>query len=169
MNKYLKLALVIVLVNLIINVTIEIVSAKNKTIASSEAKMGVANPILEIENKSLETQKLTEDSANYSYYFMIKNYNESNRISQIMQQYTIEVITNDECTLSEIKYSLYLCDENNKEEKELEVINNKTQKLTIQANKKQENYFKLKINSINATRDIKDSISIKVKAESIEL
>lgn len=106
-----------------------------------------------------EATKISEIN-NVGYYdFVVKNYNEKN-ISDVSQNYTIEIISN---TNEAVEYELY-----NNEEK-LELTDNKTNDIFIEGSEEKEHHYRLKItydeNKRNSEESILEDVQVKVHSE----
>lgn len=117
----------------------------------------IAVPVLEVEGT--ETTKISEIN-NIGYYdFSVKNYNEKN-ISDVSQNYTIEIISN---TNEAVEYELY------KEEEQIELNDNKTDNIFIEGSEEKEHHYRLKItydeNKKNSEEDILEDVQVKIHSE----
>lgn len=120
-----------------------------------EVKSEIAKPILKIEgDKELNINNLKEKE---TYNFKIKNYDETNQITQIDLEYYIEILSKEN---ENIKFKIY------KEDKELKMYENKTEKFLLSKEQKQEDNYKIEIllNNISAQEIIQD-IEITVYSE----
>ncbi len=131
-----------------------------KEITNTNIKVNaqVAEPIIEIENNP--SVSITAIN-NVGYYdFIVKNYNENNKITDVELFYTIELISK----LNEsISVNIY------KDNQKLNLTNQKTDKIYIGKDKKEEHHYKLEITydktkSISI-QDIIEDIQIKVHSE----
>lgn len=133
------------------------VSAKYITADKISSRFNIANPIFIVEGK--ETTKISQIN-NIGYYeFLIKNFNETN-ISETAFLYTIEIISN---TDESIQFELY------NEGTQIPLENLKTQQLSIIANEKIEQKYKLKViydnTKENDGKNILEEVQIKVHSE----
>ena len=117
----------------------------------------IAVPVLEVQGT--EVTKISEIN-NVGYYdFIVKNYNEQN-ISDVSQNYTIEIISN---TDEAIEYELY-----NGEEK-IELDDNKTENIYIKGLEKEEHAYRLKITydetKTNSEENILEDVQVKIHSE----
>ena len=135
--------------------------AKYTIFKKLEHKMNIAQPIFLVEGN--EIAKI-DSINNIGYYnFSVKNYNEINT-SKVGFVYTIEIISKLDET---IKCELY------KNDKEIELKNLKTDKMSIKGNEKIEEKYKLKIiyNKDNETKqkDILEEVQVKIHSEQVEI
>lgn len=118
----------------------------------------IARPILEIEN----SEKLNINNQNREgiYEFKIKNHNETGEITQVDLEYYIEILSPENEAIS---FKLY------KEDKEVELENNKTENILLSKDSKQEDIYKLEIKYNEEKNvqmeDIFQEIQIKVHSE----
>lgn len=120
-------------------------------------KLGIAKPVLEVENNPEIT--ITASNEKNTYDFKVKNYNSNEEITQIDLLYTIEILTK---TDERISFRLY------KNDKEIPLENNKTQEMLLTKNEKKEDNYKLEIlynKEKNIQKDIFQDIQIKVHSE----
>lgn len=119
----------------------------------------IAKPIFVVENQS--EIEITESKKEGEYYFKVKNY-EVEEISQVDMQYYIEIIGT---TDKSIKYTLY------KNDKQIELQNNKTENQNMQKDEKQEDNYCLKIQYDNtkptSLYDTMQELQIKVHSEQV--
>lgn len=122
-----------------------------------KGKTEIAKPIFIVQGT--EISKINSIN-NVGYYdFIVKNYN-NNEISEVGFKYTIEVVAKED---KSIKFELY------KENDKIEIENLKTKKINIDADKKIEHKYKLKViydktlNDIG--KDILQEVQIKVHSE----
>lgn len=122
----------------------------------------IAKPILEVEKGSEII--ITEDNKKGEYIFTVKNYNSQEEVSQVDLTYYIEILEDkfDDC----IQYQLY------KDNEQIEIKENKTQKMTFHRNLKEEQKYTLKVtydDSKNTMEDIMKDIQIKVHSEQLKV
>ena len=151
----------VVILLIIMMVISLIISGYSKGKSVSETKVNanteIAKPILEVENNPEIT--ITSTSKKSTYDFKVKNYNSNEEITQIDLLYTIEILTK---TDESISFKLY------KNEKEIPLVNNKTQEMLLSKNEKKEDNYRIEIlyNEEKAKqRDIFQDIQIKVHSE----
>lgn len=116
---------------------------------------GVAIPIIKLEGE----QKLiiNNNQENKVYNLAVKNYDENEQITQVELEYYIEIISkrNDD-----INFKIY------KEEKELNINNNKTEKFLLTKENKQQDNYKIEILlNKKMSENILQNIEIKVCSE----
>ena len=134
-----------------------VVLAKYNTLEMLKSNTKIAKPIFEVHGT--ERSKISAIN-NIGYYeFTIKNFNETG-VSEVGFLYTIEIIAEVD---ESIKFELYC------EEKEIELQNLKTEQLSIEADKKTEQKYKLKVTydpSLGEKgKDILQEVQIKVHSE----
>lgn len=145
--------IVVAFVLTIILSTISLGKYFNKT--KINVNSGVAIPIIKLEGK----QKLiiNNNQENKVYNLAVKNYDENEQITQIELEYYIEIISpkNDNINLK-----IY------KEEKELNINNNKTEKFLLTKENKQQDNYKIEILlNKKMSENILQNIEIKVCSE----
>ena len=128
--------------------------AKYEISKTFNASSKVANPVLEV--KGTEEAKISAIN-NIGYYdFIVKNYNEKG-ISEIPQNYNIEIISN---TDESIEFELY------RENEKINLINNKTEDFLIENLEKKEHTYRLKVSynkeKSNSPNDILEDVQIKI-------
>ena len=122
----------------------------------------IAKPILEVEKNSEII--INENNKTGEYNFKVKNYNESEEISQVNLKYYIEILDNN--IDESVKYELY------KEEKKIDLNENKTNEFILKQGEKNEQEYKLKIeynSDKNNIGDIVKEIQIKVHSEQLKI
>lgn len=118
----------------------------------------ISEPIVVVEN--MPEVNLTATNNEGYYYFIVKNYNEHNNVTQIDMKYYIEVLNN---TKEEIIIKIY------KDNKEIKLENNKSEEFLLEKSNKQTDQYKLEIKydktKNTSTEDIMQDIQIKVHSE----
>ena len=145
--------IVVAFVLTIILSTISLGKYFNKT--KINVNSGVAIPIIKLEGE----QKLiiNNNQENKVYNLAVKNYDENEQITQVELEYYIEIISkrNDD-----INFKIY------KEEKELNINNNKTEKFLLTKENKQQDNYKIEILlNKKMSENILQNIEIKVCSE----
>lgn len=153
MKKEIIKIIVVAFVLTIILSTISLGKYFNKT--KINVNSGVAIPIIKLEGE----QKLiiNNNQENKVYNLAVKNYDENEQITQIELEYYIEIISpkNDNINLK-----IY------KEEKELNINNNKTEKFLLTKENKQQDNYKIEILlNKKMSENILQNIEIKVCSE----
>lgn len=153
MKKEIIKIIVVAFVLTIILSTISLGKYFNKT--KINVNSGVAMPIIKLEGE----QKLiiNNNQENKVYNLAVKNYDENEQITQIELEYYIEIISpkNDNINLK-----IY------KEEKELNINNNKTEKFLLTKENKQQDNYKIEILlNKKMSENILQNIEIKVCSE----
>lgn len=120
-----------------------------------EVESEIARPILKIEgDTTLEINTVKEKE---TYNFRIKNYDETSQVTEIDLEYYIEILSKEN---ENIKFKIY------KEDKELNIYENKTEKFLLNKEQKQEDNYKIEILfNNNSVIEIMHNIEIKVNAE----
>ncbi len=115
----------------------------------------IAVPILKVENE--EPIEITNKGQKGIYNFKVKNYNENEETTDVDMEYQIEILekTND------MEMKIY------KNEKEINLIDNQTEKFTLNKEKMQEDNYRLEIkaNQNSTASEIIQEIQIKVHSE----
>ena len=153
MKKEIIKIIVVAFVLTIILSTISLGKYFNKT--KINVNSGVAIPIIKLEGE----QKLiiNNNQGNKVYNLAVKNYDENEQITQVELEYYIEIISpkNDNINLK-----IY------KEEKELNINNNKTEKFLLTKENKQQDNYKIEILlNKKISEDILQNVEIKVYSE----
>lgn len=153
MKKEIIKIIVVAFVLTIILSTISLGKYFNKT--KINVNSGVAIPIIKLEGE----QKLiiNNNQENKVYNLAVKNYDENEQITQVELKYYIEIISKKN---DDINFKIY------KEEKELNINNNKTEKFLLTKENKQQDNYKIEILlNKKISEDILQNIEIKVYSE----
>lgn len=153
MKKEIIKIIVVAFVLTIILSTISLGKYFNKT--KINVNSGVAIPIIKLEGE----QKLiiNNNQGNKVYNLAVKNYDENEQITQVELEYYIEIISKKN---EDINFKIY------KEEKELNINNNKTEKFLLTKENKQQDNYKIEILlNKKISEDILQNIEIKVYSE----
>lgn len=153
MKKEIIKIIVVAFVVTIILSTISLGKYFNKT--KINVNSGVAIPIIKLEGE----QKLiiNNNQENKVYNLAVKNYDENEQITQVELEYYIEIISKKN---DDINFKIY------KEEKELNIINNKTEKFLLTKENKQQDNYKIEILlNKKMSEDILQNVEIKVYSE----
>jgi len=145
--------IVVAFVLTIILSTISLGKYFNKT--KINVNSGVAIPIIKLEGE----QKLiiNNNQGNKVYNLAVKNYDENEQITQVELEYYIEIISKKN---DDINFKIY------KEEKELNINNNKTEKFLLTKENKQRDNYKIEILlNKKISEDILQNVEIKVYSE----
>ena len=127
-----------------------------------ETDTEIAEPILVVENgPSIDITAIN----NKGYYdFKVKNYDEEGKLTQIDLEYTIEIISK---TDESIEFKLY------KDDEEISLNNNITDKIAISSKRKQDDRYKLEIMydkaKVKSVTDIIQDVQIKVHSEQAKI
>lgn len=153
MKKEIIKIIVVAFVVTIILSTISLGKYFNKT--KINVNSGVAIPIIKLEGE----QKLiiNNNQENKVYNLAVKNYDENEQITQVELEYYIEIISKKN---DDINFKIY------KEEKELNINNNKTEKFLLTKENKQQDNYKIEILlNKKISEDILQNVEIKVYSE----
>lgn len=153
MKKEIIKIIVVAFVLTIILSTISLGKYFNRT--KINVNSGVAIPIIKLEGE----QKLiiNNNQENKVYNLAVKNYDENEQITQVELEYYIEIISKKN---DDINFKIY------KEEKELNINNNKTEKFLLTKENKQRDNYKIEILlNKKISEDILQNIEIKVYSE----
>ena len=131
--------------------------AKYNITKGTISKTKIAVPVLEVEG--YESAKISAIN-NIGYYdFVVKNYNNDN-ISEVPLNYTIEVVSNVDNSIS---FKLY------KENEEIILNNNKTNTIYIEGEEEIEHSYRLEVaydkTKNNSEQDILENVQIKINSE----
>lgn len=153
MKKEIIKIIVVAFVLTIILSTISLGKYFNRT--KINVNSGVAIPIIKLEGE----QKLiiNNNQENKVYNLAVKNYDENEQITQVELEYYIEIISKEN---DDINFKIY------KEEKELNINNNKTEKFLLTKENKQRDNYKIEILlNKKISEDILQNVEIKVYSE----
>lgn len=151
-KEIIKIILVAFVLTIILS-TISLGKYFNKT--KINVNSGVAIPIIKLEGE----QKLiiNNNQGNKVYNLAVKNYDENEQITQVELEYYIEIISKKN---DDINFKIY------KEEKELNINNNKTEKFLLTKENKQQDNYKIEILlNKKISEDILQNVEIKVYSE----
>ncbi len=151
-KEIIKIILVAFVLTIILS-TISLGKYFNKT--KINVNSGVAIPIIKLEGE----QKLiiNNNQENKVYNLAVKNYDENEQITQVELEYYIEIISKKN---DDINFKIY------KEEKELNINNNKTEKFLLTKENKQQDNYKIEILlNKKISEDILQNVEIKVYSE----
>lgn len=151
-KEIIKIILVAFVLTIILS-TISLGKYFNKT--KINVNSGVAIPIIKLEGE----QKLiiNNNQENKVYNLAVKNYDENEQITQVELEYYIEIISKKN---DNINFKIY------KEEKELNINNNKTEKFLLTKENKQRDNYKIEILlNKKISEDILQNVEIKVYSE----
>lgn len=122
----------------------------------------IAKPILRVENNPEVKIKTINDIGIYE--FKVKNYDENGNITQVNLEYSIEILSEID---ENINIKLF------KENEEINLKNNKTEKYQMMTHEMQEHNYKIEITckkeNIKKVEQIMQEIQVKVHAEQKEL
>ncbi len=153
MKKEIIKIIVVAFVLTIILSTISLGKYFNRT--KINVNSGVAIPIIKLEGE----QKLiiNNNQENKVYNLAVKNYDKNEQITQVELEYYIEIISKKN---DDINFKIY------KEEKELNINNNKTEKFLLTKENKQRDNYKIEILlNKKISEDILQNVEIKVYSE----
>ena len=151
-KEIIKIILVAFVLTIILS-TISLGKYFNKT--KINVNSGVAIPIIKLEGE----QKLiiNNNQENKVYNLAVKNYDENEQITQVELEYYIEIISKKN---DDINFKIY------KEEKELNINNNKTEKFLLTKENKQRDNYKIEILlNKKISEDTLQNVEIKVYSE----
>lgn len=151
-KEIIKIILVAFVLTIILS-TISLGKYFNKT--KINVNSGVAIPIIKLEGE----QKLiiNNNQENKVYNLAVKNYDENEQITHVELEYYIEIISKKN---DDINFKIY------KEEKELNINNNKTEKFLLTKENKQQDNYKIEILlNKKISEDILQNVEIKVYSE----
>lgn len=151
-KEIIKIILVAFALTIILS-TISLGKYFNKT--KINVNSGGAIPIIKLEGE----QKLiiNNNQGNKVYNLAVKNYDENEQITQVELEYYIEIISKKN---DDINFKIY------KEEKELNINNNKTEKFLLTKENKQQDNYKIEILlNKKISEDILQNVEIKVYSE----
>ena len=118
----------------------------------------IAKPVLEIERG--ESININDSNTNAEYRFSVKNYNDTDKITDTDINYIIEIISSGDDAIS---YSLY------KDNQKIQMNKNKTSKILIKQGQKQKHNYILKINYDKSKSkeliDLTEDIGIRIYSE----
>lgn len=155
-NKILTSFVIIFIVILLLLSGYSMAKMINEKIIKTNAQ--IAQPMLIIENNP--SVDITAKNNYGEYTFKVKNYNEKNQITQADLKYYVEIISNNDNSIS---YEIY------QEDNKINLTNNKTDYIHISKGQKIEREYKIKIkydkNNTENANDIMEKIQIRVHTE----
>lgn len=144
---------IIILLVILLSVT-GITYAKYQTSTNGSIVAKVAKPIFEVRKE--ESITITALAPNASYSFEVRNYNEE-EINEVDMEYYIEIETKENAP---IEFSLY------EGENIIELKDNKTNKINLNKEKKEEHKYRLDIHykedKINNIEEREQNVEIKI-------
>lgn len=155
MNKKYIVLTIIVLIYIALLTRTTIAKYSEEYNIQSNAKIAKSVIILDIDNTK-EYNNINKNSKMERLEFNIKNYNEI-QISDVEMLYSIEIVGND----SALTYTLY-----NDNNKQIPLIDNKTNYIKIESINKAIHNYSLDIDCNNASEN--DNIDIYIKLNSIQ-
>lgn len=163
-KKNRKQRIVILCIILLIGITFFSGISVGKAVYNTDIKNNteIAKPILEVEKDSEII--ITEDNKIGEYYFTVKNYNNTEEVSEVDLRYYIEILENN--LDDAVQYRLF------KDDEEVTLEDNKTQEMTLQKDIKEEQKYTLKVEyyaNKNTVGDIIEDIQIKVHSEQLKI
>ena len=163
-QKNKKQEIIIICIILVIGITFFSGVSVGKAVYNANMKNNtqIAKPILEVEKGSEII--ITEDNKKGEYAFIVKNYNQTEEISQVDLIYWIEILENN--LKDSIQYQLY------KDNELLELKENKTEEMKFHKDIKEEQKYTLKVtydDTKNTIEDIMQDIQIKVHSEQLKV
>lgn len=137
--------------------------AKNIEEKLINAKTQIAEPILIIENNP--SVDVTANNNYGVYKFKVKNYNKSNKITDVDLKYNIEILSDKDFD-SSISFKLF------ENDKEVKLNNRKSEYMQISKNNKDERIYKLEIiydkNKTISVSDIIQKVQVKIHSEQLK-
>lgn len=134
-----------------------------KAISSTQIKGNgsVAEPIIVVENNPEIQLTAIKNEGNYN--FLVKNYNENGKITQIDMKYNIELLNKED---DSILIKLFRNNE------EIKIENNKSEYFTLTKDNKKQDEFRLEIkydkSKSTSIEEILQDIQIKVHSEQVK-
>ena len=153
-KKKISLVLIISIISILFLSGFSIGKAISKNDIKSNGK--IAEPVLIVE-KANELQ-ISNVNNKGIYEFIIKNYKDNGKISDVKMKYEIELLLKDK---NNIDIKIF------KNNEEINIKDNKTEKYYLINNQKQEERFRIEIrcNTTNNIKEIYDNLQIKVHSE----
>lgn len=132
---------------------------KGYTKTDIETTGEIAKPILEVTNGETISMKQLGDTGTYEFF--VRNYNGEGKITDVALEYYIEILNDIN---QNIELKIY------KEEKEIELNQNKTETFTMPAKQEQVDNYKIEIKCKEniSVSEIIENIQIKVHSEQVE-
>lgn len=155
-NRKRNITLVIIYMVVIIFFLSGFSIGKEMTKINIKSTGSIAEPILKIEKS--DTLYINNDTEKEIYEFTVKNYDEQGNISQVDLEYYIEILTN---ISSEFSLKIY------KDNEEINLKENKTEKFTIVKNEKQEDCYKIEIicDEKKQVKELVQNVQMKIYSE----
>lgn len=158
-----KLKIILILILLIGFITINFSVSKYRLMITENGEAMIARPIIIFEKDESINKNYSKKTGELNYFFKIKNYKED-MINEIDFSYEIEIIENN--NKFPVEYTLIDLSNN----KEIELISNKTSSFKIGSNIKEEDSYMLKINWHDKDIDeYSDRLELAVKANIVQI
>ena len=151
-----KVIVVIILVIFVIILTCSKTSfGKYFSKTNIEIESEITKPILKVEGDTILNINTAKEKQ--AYIFKVKNYDEENKVTEVDLEYSIEILSKEN---ENIKFKIY------KEDNELNINENKTEKFLLSREKMQEDNYKIEILLKNiSAQEFVQNIEVKVHAE----
>lgn len=147
--------LVILVIIIILIIFVGISFAKYRVNIDGNVLAKIAKPIVELRGE--QSISITAINPKSSYIFEVRNYNDKKQINEVDMEYYIEIISK---VNSSIEFSLY------KEENKINLKDNKTDKILLTKENKEEHKYRLDITYTKdnklTDKDINENIEIKI-------
>lgn len=150
--------LILLMFTILLGIFVGISFSKYQSKLIGQAFANVAKPVLEVRRE--QSLALTALAPKASYVFEVRNYKED-ELNQVEMEYYIEIISN---TDEAINFALF------KENEEIPLNNNKTEKIKLTKEEKQTHSYRLEITYDSTKGEIGKDISenVEVKIHSIQ-
>lgn len=153
-NKNSKMILLLLLIlTIILGILVGISFSKYRSKIEGQAFAKIASPVLEVRKE--QSLMLTALAPKASYVFEVRNYKEEN-LNEVEMEYYIEIVSN---TDKAINYELY------KEDQQIALKDNKTEKIKLTKDEKQIHSYRLEITydkTQGILEDINENVEIKI-------
>lgn len=161
-KKKKKFGIILLLIYIVFMLSVILTNglSKFKTTHSTNAKARIANPIVNVVTETLEVSDLHNEE--YELNFSVNNYDDTNKVNQVLLEYTIQINTGN---LSNVEYELYKI--NGSEKTKVELLNGITQQgYELISDTIQEDEYCLVIKTSNTVPEefIKDNVIVSVSA-----
>ena len=149
-----RILLLLLLLVILLGILVGTSLAKYRSMLAGQALANIAHPVLEVRRE--QSLLLTALAPKASYVFEVRNYKEE-ELNQVEMEYYIEIVSH---TDEAIHFELYQGD------KQIPLIQNKTEKINLTKEEKQIHFYRLEITYDNTKghlgKDINENVEVKV-------
>lgn len=153
-DKKKRILLLLLLIVILLGILVGASFAKYRSMLAGKAFVNIAHPVLEVRRE--QSLLLTALAPKASYVFEVRNYKEE-ELNQVEMEYYIEIVSH---TDEAICFELYQGD------KQIPLIENKTETIKLAKEEKQTHSYRLEITYDNTKgqfgKDINENVEVKI-------